>query len=109
MSNERTEEATNARMRQNKHDRQIAELTLQITRLQQQSTDASNELKRKDSTRGDADVGELKNEIKELSEEILKSRGQYYRYVFVNSVLLSPQVNSEGSRLSSSPPAVPFS
>ena len=76
MSDERTEEAANARMKQNKHDRQVAELTLQLSRIQQQpaaETGSSRDLKDSSSNKN-AEVHELKSQIKELSEEILKSR-----------------------------------
>jgi len=76
ISNERTEEATNARIKQNKHDRQIAELTLQISRMQQEATavtsGSSSDLREVSNNK--AEVQELKNQVKELSEEVLKSR-----------------------------------
>jgi molecular chaperone GrpE (heat shock protein) len=84
MSTERTEEATNARIRQNKYDRQIAELTLQASRLQQQtSTDTGKEVGSSDvggSFRENSEVPGLKNEVKELSEEILKTREKVGHY-----------------------------
>ena len=84
ISNERTEEAANARMRQNKYDRQVAELTLQLTRLQQQSisdpTMDGSARNSKDSSRNDVEIHDLKNQIKELSEEILKSREKIGSY-----------------------------
>jgi DNA repair exonuclease SbcCD ATPase subunit len=91
ISSERTEEATNARLKQNKHDRQIAELTLQLTRLQQQyesgaTKDSSKDLK---DSRDDAEVHDLKNQVKELSEEILKVREKAGNYSSEVSTLKS--------------------
>jgi small-conductance mechanosensitive channel len=84
MTTERTEEATNARIRQNKYDRQIAELTLQLSRLQQlTTTDTGKEGGSSDlsgSFRENSEVPGLKNQIKELSEEILKAREKFGNY-----------------------------
>lgn len=66
-------------MKQNKHDRQVAELTLQLSRTQQQ-TNAEYGSSNKDSTdssKNSAEVHDLRNQIKELSEEILKTREKF--------------------------------
>ena len=66
-------------MKQNKHDRQVAELTLQVSRLQQQSTVDKNDTTGKESKHShkSAEVHDLRNQIKELSEEILKTREKF--------------------------------
>lgn len=74
INGERTEEATDARIKQNKHDRQIAELTLQLTRLQQQQSNGDAVSERKESKADEKEVSSLKSQIKELSEEVLKAR-----------------------------------
>lgn len=91
MNSERAEEATTARMKQNKHDRQIAELTLQLSRMQQQSNaeptkDGSD---RKDSVGDAAETHQLKMQIKELSEEVLKAREKMSGYSSEISTLKS--------------------
>ncbi|CAB9515527.1 expressed unknown protein [Seminavis robusta] len=82
ISNERTEEATNHRMRQNKYDRQISELTLQVSRLQQQaSADDGGSGNAKGSTKDESsEVHALRGQIKELSEEILLRREKMGSY-----------------------------
>ena len=80
-------------MKQNKHDRQIAELTLQLNRLQQQADSESRKGSSDDlesgASRSDAEVHDLRNQVKELSEEILKSREKISTYSTEMSTLKS--------------------
>lgn len=65
-------------MKQNKHDRQVAELTLQLSRMQQQTTvETDTSSKEPKNLSKSAEVHELRNQVKELSEEILKTREKF--------------------------------
>ena len=66
-------------MKQNKHDRQVAELTLQLSRMQQQTNveSGSSNKDSKESFKNSTEAHDLRNQVKELSEEILKTREKF--------------------------------
>lgn len=87
-------------MRQNQFDRKVAELTQQISRLKEQvaeasttSVDAGGRDFNRSTSANDGEVRDLRNQIKELSEEILKTREKAGNY--------SSEVSTLKSRLAS--------